>query len=200
MQEAKIATKGASADHFISTGVVQIGVGISIAPVKIIRWTQTNVASVEIAKKGQKEKTRGMAPLSFRVVDHAVYAIPFFVNPEVAKKTGATAKDLTLLRFLLPKAYPLTASGSRSCVFPLHCWCAEHTSSWGSCPDSLILDPLMPKKSKGSTDEPSRSLDEYVLPDELPENIWPAKKAGKKLSDEQKRTSRLKSIVDWCIQ
>jgi hypothetical protein len=58
----------------------------------------------------------------------------------------------------------------------------------------------MPKKSKGLADESSKSLDEYIFTDELPENIWPPKTAGKKLSDEQKTKSRLKSFVDWCIQ
>lgn len=200
MQQAKLsAKKGTVVEHFISTGVVQFGVGVSIAPVKIVRWTQTNVASVELAKEGEKEKTRGMAPLSFRVVDHAVYAIPFFVNPEVAKKTGATVRDLDLLKFLLPKAYPLTASGSRACVFPIHCWCAEHKSTWGSCPDPLLLDKLMPKKFKGAADEPSTSMDEYQIPQECPEDIWPPKEAGTRLAtDEQIEKSRLASFEDWC--
>jgi Cas7 group CRISPR-associated protein Csh2 len=182
MQQAKVAAK-ASVDHFISTGVVQFGVGCSIAPVKIIRWTQTNVSSVEVAEEGKKEKTRGMAPLSFRVVDHAIYAMPFFVNPELAKKTGATARDLDLLKFLLPKAYPLTASGSRTFVFPIHCWCAEHSSSWGSCPDPLIIDTLMPRR-KDPKDQPSTSLDDYVIPSDAD------------LRDELRK--RLSSIVDLC--
>jgi len=182
MQQARIAA-GTSIDHFISTGVVQFGVGTSIAPVKIIRWTQTNISAVEVAQEGKKEKTRGMAPLSFRVVDHAVYAMPFFVNPELARKTGATVRDLELLKFLLPKAYPLTASGSRAFVFPIHCWCAEHTSSWGSCPDPLIIDTLIPRR-KEPKGEPSTSLENYVIP------------TAADLRDEVR--ARLRAIVDLC--
>ncbi|MFN0133605.1 MAG: type I CRISPR-associated protein Cas7 [Phycisphaerales bacterium] len=182
MKQAKVAAKSSSEhDHFISTGVVQMGVGVSIAPVRIIRWTQTNVSSVEMAKEGEKEKSRGMAPLSFRVVDHAVYTMPFFVNPELARKTGATANDLELLKFMLPKAYPLTASGSRASVFPIHCWLAEHTSAWGSCPDPLILDALTPRR-KDPKGEPSTTLADYEIPKKLEEDL----------------RKRLKSFVDLC--
>lgn len=180
MKQAKVDSKG-SIEHFISTGVAQMGVGISVAPVHIIRWTQTNVSSVETAKAGEKEKSRGMAPLSFRVVEHAVYTMPFFINPELARKTGATTKDLELFRFMLPKAYPLTASGSRASVFPIHCWLAEHTSPWGSCPDPLILDALTPRL-KDSKGEPPTSVGDYVIPDKLDDGL----------------RKRLKSFVDLC--
>jgi CRISPR-associated protein Csd2 len=162
-------------DHFIATGVIQVGVGVSAAPVEIIRWTQTNFAGV------QEGKDRGMAPLGFRVVSHGLYAIPWFANPELARKTRATALDLELFKFLLPKAYPLTTSASRTQVFPVHCWCAEHTSPWGSCPDPLILDALTPRR-KGAA-QPSAALSDYDIPKELPAEL----------------RARLKSFKDLCI-
>ena len=51
----------------IRTGVAQFGVGLSVAPVRIQRSTNTSKAGV------QEGKDRGMAPLGFRVVEHAVY-------------------------------------------------------------------------------------------------------------------------------
>src|SRR5580704_11276283 len=60
--------------RFITTGVVQIGPGVSIAPVEITRLTLTNKSGV------QEGKDRGMAPLAFRVVRHGLYVMPFFVN------------------------------------------------------------------------------------------------------------------------
>src|SRR5690348_2531971 len=69
-------------EHFISTGVVQLGPGLSVAPIYVQRLTTTNKAGV------QEGKDRGMASLGWRVVQHAVYSMPFFVNPMAAGKTG----------------------------------------------------------------------------------------------------------------
>ncbi len=182
MQQAKLKTKGH--DHFISTGVVQVGVGLSAAPVHIDRMTLTNVSSVQLAEEGEHQKSRGMAPLADRRVRHGVYAIPFFVNATLASKTGATVQDLELFKFLIPKAYPLTASGSRSFVFPIHAWYAEHTSAWGSCPDPLIVEALLPRR-KEPRDQASTSLGDYErIPtaEDVPESL----------------RKRLRSVVDLC--
>jgi Cas7 group CRISPR-associated protein Csh2 len=165
-------------DHFISTGVVQFGPGISIAPIYVERLTTTNKAGV------QEGKDRGMAPLGWRVVRHAVYSMPFFVNPMAAGKTGCGPLDIDLLKFLIPQAYRNTASAIRPFVEIRHAWYAEHKSPLGSCPDSLILDALMPRKVKGDPEEPSRSIDEYEIPANLPENI----------------RTRLTSFEDLCLK
>src|SRR5206468_4305698 len=96
--EGKDAKPGEK-DHFVSTGVVQFGPGVSIAPIEVERLTTTNKSGV------QEGKDRGMAPLGWRVVRHAVYAMPFFVNPMRARKTGCRALDIELLKFLIPHAY-----------------------------------------------------------------------------------------------
>lgn len=150
-------------DHFISTGVVQFGPGISIAPIEVTRLTTTNKAGVE------EGKDRGMAPLAWRVVRHAIYTMPFFVNPMMARKTGCDACDIDLMKFLIPHAYPCTASAVRPFVEIRHAWYAEHKSPLGSCPDSLILDALIPKKAK--PDEPSTSIEEYDIPPDLPNDV-----------------------------
>ncbi|MHB8764003.1 MAG: type I CRISPR-associated protein Cas7 [Deferrisomatales bacterium] len=154
-----------SKDHFISTGVVQFGPGISVAPIEIERLTTTNKAGVE------EGLDRGMAPLGWRVVRHAVYAMPFFVNPMMARKSGCEALDIDLMKFVIPHAYRSTASALRPFVEVRHAWYAEHKSPLGSCPDSLILDGLAPKKIKGGADEPSTSIDEYDIPTKLPAEV-----------------------------
>jgi CRISPR-associated protein Csd2 len=154
----KARKKRESRDHFISTGVVQFGPGVSVAPVDIVRTTFTNKAGVET------EKDQGMAPLSWRVVRHGVYALPFFVNPCAATKTGCGLPDVKLMQFLIPYAYRLTASVSRSHVEILHAWFAEHKSPLGSCPDYFILDAMTPKKIKGNPEEPSASIGDYHIP------------------------------------
>jgi CRISPR/Cas system type I-B associated protein Csh2 (Cas7 group RAMP superfamily) len=165
--------------HFINTGVVQFGPGVSIAPISVIRGTWTNKPGV------QEGKDRGMAPLASRVVLHALYAMPFFVNPCLAGKTGCGLNDLKLLQFMIPYAYPLNPSVARPFVEIRHAWYAEHKSPLGSCPDSLIIDALTPKKTKGNPDEPSTSIDEYEpISTTLPEAV----------------RSRLESFEDLCTK
>ena len=84
---------------FIKTGVVQFGMGVSIAPIEVIRQTNTNKAGV------QEGKNAGMAPLAYRIVEHGIYCMPFFVNPNYAGKSGCTAEDIALLKLLIPHAY-----------------------------------------------------------------------------------------------
>lgn len=174
------STKGKAAKdnaHFISTGTVQFGLGASIAPIEIERLTQTNKAGV------QEDKDRGMAPLGFRVVRHAVYTMPFFVNPMMARKSGCTAKDIDLLKFLIPHAYSQTASASRPFVSVVNAWYAEHKSPLGSCPDPLIIDAMMPTKLSDPT-RASETLADYDL--KTSDAIGPL-------------AERLSSFTDLCV-
>jgi CRISPR/Cas system type I-B associated protein Csh2 (Cas7 group RAMP superfamily) len=166
---------------FITTGVAQFGPGVSIAPVDrdIERLTLTNKAGVE------GDKDRGMAPLAFRVVRHGLYTMPFFVNPSAAHKSGCDARDIDVLKFLIPHAYAHTASGIRPEVHILHAWYAEHKNPLGSCPDPLILAALKPKRRQGfDSDKPSLGIDEYDIPTALPEEL----------------RARLASFEDLCLK
>jgi len=139
---------------FIRSGVVQFGLGISVAPVRIERMTNTSKSGV------QEGKDRGMAPLAYRVIEHGVYTMPFFVNPTAAVKSGCTARDIELMKWLIPYAYPHTASYIRPAVEIRHAWYIEHKSPLGSCSDFALIAALTPKK-EGKLDEPSKSWDEY---------------------------------------
>lgn len=149
---------------FIKTGVVQFGVGASISPVNIIRHTNTNKAGV------QEGKNAGMAPLAFRIVEHGVYCMPFFVNPNFADKTGCTEQDIDLLKRLIPKAYDLNRSAIRTDVRIRHAWYIEHLNPLGSCPDYLLLETLTPKRISNTTIASTTWADyedKTVLPEEL---------------------------------
>jgi CRISPR-associated protein Csd2 len=143
------------------TGAVQFALGLSVAPIAIERMTNTNKAGVE------KDTDRGMAPLGYRIVPHGVYAMPFFVNPTAAVKTGCTRKDIELLYRLIPQAYAHTASYVRPLVGIRHAWVVEHKSPLGSCSDFELLDALRPRK-KGDPVHPSTSWDDYEVRDHLP--------------------------------
>jgi CRISPR-associated protein Csd2 len=150
--------------QFITTGVVQIGPGVSVAPIDIVRLTLTNKAGVE------GDKDRGMAPLAFRVARHGLYLMPFFVNPSAAQKSGCDVRDIELLKFLIPHAYAHTASAIRPQVDIVHAWYAEHKSPLGSCPDSLILAAMKPRKLV-DPESPSRGIEEYDIPVTLPDEL-----------------------------
>ena len=156
LKDNELTNKEGGYDHFIRTGTIQVGVGMSVAPVEIERLTMTNKAGV------QEGKDRGMAPMGFRVVRHGIYTIPFFVNPAIALKTGADEKDLELFKFLAPLVYPCTTSAIRPQINTLHVWFAEHKSALGSCPDHLLIEALTPRiKTEGG--QPQARTD-YIIP------------------------------------
>jgi len=148
----------------IKTGTVQFGMGISVAPVEIQRLTLTNKSGV------QEGKDRGMAPLGYRVVQHGVYCMPFFVNPTAAAKSGCTRRDLDLMLRLIPYAYTHTASFVRPDVRLRHAWYIEHKSKLGSCPDSALIDALTPTK-KGDSAAASQGWSDYDVPPGLDEGL-----------------------------
>ncbi len=152
------------ASQHLATGVVQFGLGLSIAPVSIERLTTTNKSGV------QTGKDRGMAPLAYRVVEHAVYTMPFFVNASAARKTECTAQDLEVLRHLVPLAYSQTSSYIRTSVEIRHAWYVEHNSPLGSGSDLELIAALTPRKRE-HPNEPSKRWEDYEVPVALPEGL-----------------------------
>ena len=118
----------------------------------------------------QEGKNAGMAPLAFRVVEHGVYCMPFFVNPNYAKKSGCTADDIELLKLLIPQAYDMNRSAIRPDVRLRHAWYIEHKNLLGSCPDYMLLDALTPERI-GNVSEPSENWHDYKDKTELPEEL-----------------------------
>lgn len=161
------------AANTIKTGVVQFGLGLSIAPIRIERHTNTNKSGV------QEGKDRGMAPMGYRFVPHGIYAMPFFVNPSQGHKTGCTTQDLELLKAVIPHAYAHTRSHARPAVELIHGWYIEHSNPLGSCSDFDLIRALTPKR-KAPVNEPSTSRDDYDIPSTLPQEL----------------ASRVKSVID----
>lgn len=148
----------------IKTGVVQFGLGLSVAPIDISRHTNTSKSGV------QEGKDRGMAPMGYRFVPHGVYWMPFFVNPSAAQKSGCTKQDIDLLLKVIPFAYPHTRSHARPMVEVRHAWFIEHKNVLGSCSDFALLAALTPKK-KQDADQPSKSWEDYDIPTALPKDL-----------------------------
>lgn len=149
----------------IKTGVAQFVMGLSVAPVLIQRHTNTNKAGVEGDKK------QGMAPLAYRVVEHGVYYMPFYINPSHAHKSGCTQKDVDLLKALIPYAYDHTRSAIRPDVRIRHVWYMEHQNSLGSCADWKLIDALTPKRKGDDPKQPSTAWSDYDVPISLPSDL-----------------------------
>jgi Cas7 group CRISPR-associated protein Csh2 len=150
---------------YIKTGVAQFTMGLSVAPILIQRHTNTNKAGVE------EGKTQGMAPLAYRVVEHGVYCMPFYINPSHAHKSGCTQKDVDLLKALIPYAYDHTRSAIRPDVRIRHAWFLEHQNSLGSCADWKLVEALTPRRKGDDPMKPSTSWNDYDVPDSLPEEL-----------------------------
>jgi len=156
---SKAKTKDAiTLKESVKTGVVHFGLGLSIAPVTSrTDFTMTNKSSV------QKDKTSGMAPGAYKFVEHGIYAIPFFVNPTQATKTGCSKTDVDIVLELIPYVYSHNRSLVRTQVEVLHAWYAKHNNQRGSCSDFDLIDALMPKKREAK-DKPSVERSEYIIP------------------------------------
>lgn len=143
-------------EYNVQTGVVQFGLAISISPIRIERLTNTKMAPT------QEGKSKGMAPLGYRIVQHGVYCMPFFVNATAAVKTRCSKKDIDIILKLIPYAYPHTASYLRSQVNIRYAFYVEHNSPVGKFNDFEIIEELTPKRL-GDKEKPSVSKDDYDL-------------------------------------
>lgn len=150
---------------YIKTGIVQFGMGLSVSKVLVQRHTNTNKAGV------QEGKNQGLAPLAYRVVQHGVYVMPFFINPSYADKSGCKNCDVELLKRLIPYAYEHTRSAIRPDVRIRHAWWIEHKNVLGSCPDYKLIEALTPKRRGDDPMEPSDSWADYHVPEKLPDDL-----------------------------
>jgi len=141
-------------EYNVQTGVVQFALAVSISPIRIERLTNTKQAPT------QEGKSKGMAPLGYRIVQHGVYCMPFFVNATAALKTQCSKKDVDIILKLIPYAYPHTASYLRSQVNVRHAFFVEHNSPVGRFNDFEIIEMLTPKRLC-DIEIPSTSKDGY---------------------------------------
>ena len=141
-------------ESFISSGVVQFGLGVSLDPVRIERMTTTKVLPVE------DNKGKGMAPLAFRIVSYGLYAMPFFINATAAHKTKCTPQDIELLLRLSPHAYKESASYIRPQVDIRHAFYVQHNRARGTFNDFQIIEALTPMRREAGSG-PANSWKDY---------------------------------------
>jgi len=127
----------------IRSGALHFGVGLSVAPVKIQRETFTKKAPA------QEGRSRGMAPLGFRIVEYGIYAVPFFFSPHQGQRTGCRKEDVQLFLTLIPYMYDHTRSLVRSQVNILHAHVGWHGNKLGTFKDSDFFAKLCPQLKEG---------------------------------------------------
>lgn len=139
--------------------------GVSACLILIERQTTTNKSGV------QEGKDRGIAPLAYRIVQHGVYTMSFFVNSSAAQQSGCTKQDVELMLKPIPYAYPHTASYIRPSMskFAMRgIWNIK--AALGSCSDFALIEALTPKKTN-EPDRPSLSWQDYNVPTQLSEEF-----------------------------
>ena len=129
----------------IRSGALHFGVGLSVAPVKIQRETFTKKAPA------QEGKSRGMAPLGFRIVEYGIYTVPFFFSPHQGQRTGCREEDVQLFLKLIPYMYDHTRSLVRSQVNILHAHVGWHGNKLGTFKDSDFFAKLFPQLKEGAS-------------------------------------------------
>lgn len=185
----------------VRSGVVHFVLGTSVAPIRIHRLTKTKLAPAQSGRDGAEGPTRGMAPLAHRVVEHAVYTMPFFVNPTGAKGekgTGCQPVDVALMLQLIRYAYPHTKSDIRPLVEIRHAWYAEHKDELGSFSEFDFIERLTPRRMGGNRNESSVSgiplLEQYEIPQTLADET---NKFNEKLKD-GKLYDLCSELPPWC--
>lgn len=176
----------------VKTGVVHFGLGLSVAPVELrADFTLTNKAGV------QEGKTAGMAPGAFKFVEHGIYAIPFFVNPTPASKTGCEKKDVDIALELIPYVYSHNPALIRNQVKVLHAWYVEHNNQRGTFNDFDLIDALMPKKEKDKN-KPSAERSEYYIPNPIEDQTILKDFNGrlKELKDLKGKPTNIRDLMD----
>jgi len=151
----------------VNSGAVQFGLGTSVAPVKLLSFTHTKCAGAEAGKN------QGMAPKGYKVVEHGLYCIPFYINPTSARKSRCTQTDIDVFKRLLPFIFTHSISRSRTEVSIHKAWFIDLGSPTGRFNPVAIVNSLYPTKKDPNT--PSKSIADYDIPSDIPEE---AKKRG----------------------
>jgi CRISPR-associated protein Csd2 len=138
-------------------GALQLGIGLSLAPIDCQFATWTNKSGVEA------DKDRGMAPNAQKLVVHGLYALPFFVNPTAGLKSGCTLTHVNIFLALIKYVCSHTASVTRPMVDIIHAHTFTHNDPCGSCRPLALIDALTPKKL-GDPTQPSISVADYCIP------------------------------------
>ena len=149
-------------------GPIQLTFSRSIDPIVASEHSITRMA---VATEAEAEKQQGDNRTMGRkfTVPYGLYVAHGFVSSFLARQTGFSDDDLTILWEALSAMFEHDRSAARSEMTTRGLYVFKHDSELGNAPAHKLFDLIQVKRSNGS-DGPPRSFGDYsvTIPDEGP--------------------------------
>lgn len=140
----------------IVRGPVQINFARSLSPVSPQDVTITRQARTteERAKSGETEMGRKA------IIPYGLYRVEGYVSAASAEKTGFSDDDIELLWTAIMNMFEEDHSAARGKMCMRKLYVFKHENRLGDCPSHILFDKI---KVTQKTDDPPRSIDDYVI-------------------------------------
>lgn len=139
----------------IVRGPVQINFARSLSPVNVEDVTITRMART---KEDEKEQYGQMGKKS--VVPYGLYRAEGYVSAALAKKTGMTEEDLSLLWDAIINMFEHDHSAARGKMCMRKLYVFAHESVLGNCPSHILFDKISIVQKE---DAPPRQFTDYEI-------------------------------------
>lgn len=151
-------------------GPVQLNFGRSIEPILPLDVTITRMAvATEKEAESQSGDNRTMGRKS--IVPYGLYRAEGYISAHLARQTGFTEDDLTLLWEALANMFDHDRSAARGKMAARALVAFKHDSALGNAPAHKLLERLAVARS-GDGDNPARHFEDYTI--SLDETDMPA--------------------------
>lgn len=142
-------------------GPVQLNFGRSIEPILPLDVTITRMAvATEKEAESQSGDNRTMGRKS--IVPYGLYRAEGYISAHLARQTGFTEDDLTLLWEALVNMFDHDRSAARGKMAARALVAFKHDSALGNAPAHKLLERLAVARS-GDGDNPARHFEDYTI-------------------------------------
>lgn len=140
----------------IVRGPVQINFARSLSPVNVEDVTITRI----VRTKEEKEKEQYAQMGKKSIVPYGLYRAEGYVSAALAKKTGMTKDDLSLLWDAIINMFEHDHSAARGKMCMRKLYVFEHESILGNCPSHILFDKISVVQKE---DVPPRHFSDYEI-------------------------------------
>ncbi|MEO1194431.1 MAG: type I-C CRISPR-associated protein Cas7/Csd2 [Pseudomonadota bacterium] len=128
-------------------GPLQFSFGRSLESVLPMEISITR-SSVTNEKDAEKERTMGRK----HIVPYGLYRMHGYINAKLAKRTGFSEEDLTLVKHALLNLFELDRSAARGEMATRHCFFFRHDSALGNAPAHKLFERVtVERRFEGET-------------------------------------------------
>lgn len=153
-------------------GPVQIAFARSIDPIVSLEQSITRMA-VTTEREAEQQDGGNRTMGRKEIVPYALYRAHGFVSPYLARQTGFSSDDLTLLWQALENMFEIDRSAARGEMAPRGLFVFEHDSMLGNAPAHRLFERI--RVERKDQNKPPRSFTDYdvtIDPDEtLPSGV-----------------------------